>query len=119
MRLARLRYTINTVLGPRTFKAIQIGFIVPVIGKQLTSLKLWPRLTRGCTDIRSEPCALGATLGHPTMSISQPSNIVTITDDNWPNAARNAILGFLDKNKILWLFYKVMPATDEETQAVR
>ena len=24
---------------------------------------------------------------------------------------------FLDKNKILWLFYKVMPATDEETQA--
>ena len=51
MRLARLRYTTNTVLGPGTFKAIQIGFIVPVFGKQLTSLKLWPRLTRGCTDI--------------------------------------------------------------------
>ena len=45
------------------------------------------------------------------MTIPPPSAVTVITEDNWNCEVRKAIISYLNKHGIDWIFYKVMPCS--------
>ena len=48
------------------------------------------------------------------MPIPACNKPVTITEENWTTQARQVIISYLDENKILWIFYEIMPCAPSE-----
>ena len=48
------------------------------------------------------------------MPIPPPSAVTVITEDNWNCEVRKAIISYLNKHGIDWIFYKVMPCSTAE-----